>query len=158
MNGLIFYESFHQNPTNQLIHFFCIPIITICLLNFLSLYKLNFYFDKDNCPIPLKTSGDKILIYIYCCFYLMNYGIKIGFIMSIYSYISYIIANDWREFDEDWKHHTVATFCWAWGFQFFGHYIEGKQPALTESVTQAFTHAPLFVVKYIYPSFLNGFT
>ena len=31
----------------------------------------------------------------------------------------------------------LLPFCWAWGFQFFGHYIEGKQPALTESVTQS---------------------
>ena len=39
--------------------------------------------------------------------------------------------------------------------QFVGHYIEGKRPALMDSLSQAFLEAPVFSLEYMFPGLLN---
>ena len=42
---------------------------------------------------------------------------------------------------------AIGVFCLAWMVQFIGHYVEGKRPAMMDSVGQAFLAAPLFAVS-----------
>ena len=44
-------------------------------------------------------------------------------------------------------------FVFAWTMQFIGHEIEGNKPALFDSVSQAFTAAPLFSIQAFLPGF-----
>ena len=38
----------------------------------------------------------------------------------------------------------------AWGAQFFGHYIEGNRPALMDSLSAAFLTAPMFSLDLVF--------
>ena len=40
MDSVDFYRSFHTHPANKLIHFICIPMIVLSILNFLSKFSL----------------------------------------------------------------------------------------------------------------------
>ena len=139
LNKFDFYRSYHQNPYNKMIHFICIPMLSICFLNIANIIK-----------------GDKFLLFIYCCYY-FSFGLKIGLIMTNYLILLYNLAIFWRTKDVSWRENTLCLFIFSWIFQFFGHFIEGNRPALLTGITQAFLEAPLFTVEYIYPALLNSF-
>lgn len=138
---LDFYKSYHNNIINQWIHFFCIPMIVTSIMIFLK----DFYILYDQGK-SYKIKLVDILILFYTIGYL-NISIKIGFIMFIYfillDYISGIIVK--------YNYETIAKYMFlcGWIFQFIGHYIEGKRPALLDSFTQSFFQAPLFSLDVI---------
>ena len=139
LNKFDFYRSYHQNPYNKMIHFICIPMLSICFLNIANIIK-----------------SDKFLLCIYCYYY-FSFGLKIGLIMTNYLILLYNLAIFWRTKDVSWRENTLCLFIFSWIFQFFGHFIEGNRPALLTGITQAFLEAPLFTVEYIYPALLNSF-
>ena len=54
------YGESHQNPTNKMIHWFCVPAITFTLLGLLSL--LNFQFTINNGTYNINPAGILIII------------------------------------------------------------------------------------------------
>jgi uncharacterized membrane protein YGL010W len=38
----------------------------------------------------------------------------------------------------------------AWVFQFVGHYIEGRRPALVDNLSTAFLTAPMFSLSFLF--------
>jgi len=138
---VIHYDSFHTNPINKFIHFICIPLIMITTLNLIK--RLGNY--------------DKKLILFYILYYYLVGGINIGMVMNIFLIFIYFISCIWREIDKFWYINTIFLFITAWGMQFLGHAIEGNKPAFITGLVQTIFEAPLFVVDYIYPSFLDVF-
>lgn len=146
---LEFYKSYHNNTINKAIHFVCIPMIILSIMvffkDFYILYEKNQEKDKKICKIPILD----ILIIFYNISYL-NINLEIGIVMLFYfsllKYLSiFLISNNYI-----WI--SKYLFIYGWVFQFIGHYIEGKRPALFDSLTQAFYQAPLFSLEYIFPS------
>ena len=133
-----FYRSYHQNPYNKAIHLLCIPMLSLCFLNFASLIK-----------------ADRALLLFYSCYY-FSFGLKVGTIMTTYLIGLYTFANFWRKYNINWRENSYYLFAFAWIFQFFGHYIEGNRPALLTGFKQAFLEAPLFTMEYVYPSLLDS--
>jgi uncharacterized membrane protein YGL010W len=133
-----FYRSYHQNPFNKAIHLVCIPMLSLCFLNFASM-----------------VGGDKYLLYFYSAYYTFI-SLKVGLVMTTYLYLLFKLANLWRTNNIYWRENSVCLFIFAWIFQFFGHFIEGNRPALLTGITQAFLEAPLFTMEYVYPSLLDS--
>ena len=133
-----FYRSYHTNPYNKAIHLVCIPMLSLCFLNFASL-----------------INGDKALSLFYCVYY-FSFNLKIGTVMSIYTVSLYFLALLVRTFNYNWRENSYYLFAFAWIFQFFGHFIEGNKPALLTGFKQAFLEAPLFTMEYVYPSLLDS--
>jgi len=133
-----FYRSYHTNPYNKAIHLMCIPMLSLCFLNFASL-----------------INSDKALSLFYCVYY-FSLNFKIGIVMSIYIVSLYFLALLVRTFNHNWRENSYYLFAFAWIFQFFGHYIEGNRPALLTGFEQSFLEAPLFTMEYVYPSLLDS--
>merc|ERR1712086_377857 len=76
-NELVFYGSYHADPYNQLIHFFCVPMIWWCLVT------LFCYVPLFNTPVTLlghKITWGSSVLFFYCGYYLTldpNFGSKI---------------------------------------------------------------------------------
>lgn len=155
MNDLAFYQQYHQNPINKCIHFFCIPIISFCVINFLSSVSVFLEHRRTSIYQGHWFRGDKIALTFYSCYYYLNYGIFVAIVMKTYLYSIIYLADIFRQKNKNWFSHNCIMFLIAWIFQFIGHYIEGQQPALMKGVTQSFLVAPMFVVQYIFPSFLQ---
>ena len=132
------YRSYHTNPYNKAIHLLCIPILSLCFLNFASLIK-----------------ADRALLLYYSGYY-FSFNLKVGIVMTTYLIGLYIFANFWRIYNVNWRENSYYLFVFAWIFQFFGHYIEGNRPALLTGFKQAFLEAPLFTMEYVYPSLLDS--
>ena len=155
MNDLDFYRQYHQNPINKCIHFFCIPIISFCAINFLSSIVIIFQHKKTSTYQGQLIRGDELAVIYYCFYYYINYGLFVSVIMKTYLHIVVYLADKFRINNNNWFRYNYIMFFVAWVFQFIGHYIEGQQPAILQGVSQSFLVAPMFVVQYIFPSFLQ---
>lgn len=143
------YSFYHQNPINKVIHFFCIPMIVLTSMNFLDevkLYKfkknIRKYISKNN-----LTLRDFIKLFYH--FYYISDSLNTYIIMFFYLEFLEIISDKWKVLDKKWMKNSIKMFIFAWLMQFLGHAIEGRRPALLESVSSAFLEAPLFSIKYL---------
>ena len=144
MDSIDFYRSFHKNPINKFIHAIFIPLIVLCVLNFLYAFE-NRNMQKNSIITQQRVVCGFIVAYLY------NYGIKIAFIMAIYLEILAMFGIYWKEYDDNWLMNSGKLFVIGWIMQFLGHWVEGNRPALTQSLSQAIFQAPLYTLEYYYP-------
>ena len=151
-----FYKQYHTHPINKFFHLFGIPCILLSTLLFLKHFHI--VYDKPLFGFRRAELGiglNNILVNFYTIYY-FTYGFYPGFIMFLY----FTILN-WSTY---WLYtnkkitygQTFQLFILSWIFQFLGHFIEGKKPALMDSVGQAFLGAPIFSLTPIIPS-LNAY-
>ena len=107
------YSSSHQNSTNQLIHFFCVPVIffnVVALIyaltptfvtGFVVVSSLIFYFRSMRSYLPHM---------------IVLYGLVLGISAIFAGYRAFVPVN-------------IFSFVVAWIGQFYGHKIEGKKPS-----------------------------
>ena len=151
---LEFYKKYHTNNINKWIHFLCIPMIILSIILLLNNYYIIHESYTKKIVNKIKLSSAIIFIYIIAYF---NLSLEIGLIMTIYfivikSFSNYIISN--------YNHYLISKYLFicGWLFQFIGHYyIEGKKPALIDSLIQSFFQAPLFSLDVIYPQLFINF-
>ena len=168
MDSVDFYRSFHTHPVNKLIHVFCIPLIVLTTINFLSKlslqfklplrkYRIDFMYKPHTKQIMYRTFyiNCYVITSLYNIYYYVFWSFKIGFIMQLYIGFLYILGEIWRDFDKKWLKHSIITFVCAWMLQFLGHAIEGNRPALLTSLSQTIFQAPLLTLEYVYPNLLN---
>ena len=130
------YAESHQNHSNVLIHWICVPLIVFSLLGLVwaipvphiaILGKLNGY-------VNLAT----LLILFATVYYLrLSFRIGIAMILTICIFSSGIILlerlarlHGWPEM---WQ-VCLTIFVLAWVAQFIGHKIEGKKPSFLEDL------------------------
>ena len=163
MDTVDFYRSYHTNPHNKLIHLFCIPLIVLTSINFLSLISTELSVPYINIrfrsryvgKLPIAIHLDFIRsLYIAYFFFMWNW--RIGFIMQCYITFLNSWGKYWRDNDKKWVINNIKVFMAAWIMQFIGHAIEGNRPALLTSLQQSIFQAPLFTLEYIYPPLLQN--
>ena len=163
MENVDFYRSYHTNPVNKMIHIFCIPLIVLTTINFLSFFTIHIvipyigirYKDRHIYRTTFYIRGN-LLHNLYLSYYFITWGWGIGTLMYFYIYILEDIGKRWREKDKNWLLHNTMVFAAAWILQFIGHAIEGNRPALLTSLHQSVFQAPLFTLEYIYPPLLQN--
>ena len=140
------YGESHQNKTNKLIHWFCVPIITFTLLGLLSLVSYTFIIYNQAITINVAW----VLIIIAILFYLkLSYSLTIG--MFIFSgtclWLINTLTNTYLP-TELLKYYIIA-FILAWIGQFIGHKIEGKKPSFLEDL-KFLLIGPAWLLSFIY--------
>jgi uncharacterized membrane protein YGL010W len=150
-NNIEFYKNYHNNPINKAIHFVCIPMIVTSIMIFLKyIYIL---YSTLNTKVTFGLTN--IIMFLYFVGYYKSFNLKISLIMMLYFYIlrsfaDYIVIHYTNSTNISW-----FMFIFGWIMQFVGHYIEGRKPALFDSITQAFFEAPLYTLEYAYPNLLK---
>ena len=113
------YSESHQNPKNQIIHKFCVPLIMWSLLGMLSEVP-----SPVNLAYALLTFG---LLYYLRFKNLSVYGVVLIQVVPMMILIHLLQPYfDWR--------HWLGIFVVAWIGQFIGHKIEGKKPSFFEDI------------------------
>ena len=121
------YAVSHQNKTNQLIHYFCVPLIFFSIVGlFMSIPSLIIAnLLKINNPI-IETWATLILA-LLLIFYL-RLSLSTFLKMLLFSLIcllgNYYLANFFPLF-----YTSLVIFVAAWMGQFYGHKLEGKKPS-----------------------------
>jgi len=140
MNNLT-YEHYHQHPFNKGVHFAAIPLIALTTTNFLDEFRINMFSNKISI-----VKWSMIIFYVY---QYSKISPTTGLVMFYYFMILNKLSQHWKKSDRKWIRNSVAVFVLSWAIQFFGHYIEGRRPALVDSISTAFFEAPLFSIKYL---------
>ena len=134
------YSQYHQHALNAQIHSFCIPILVFTSLVYMKALKVYGV---------LRLSD---IYEIFCFFYYYSYNFRVGTFMLFYLVILDSISEEfiirYSRTNNLYKINTTL-FITAWILQFWGHYIEGSAPALTDSLSSAITEAPMFSLNYI---------
>ncbi len=139
------YGESHQNPTNKIIHWFCVPAIMFSLFGLL--YSIPFPIERS-----LFANWGSVFFAITLIYYLrlsipMFFGfIPIGIAMlfgldSIYQAIGSQAST--------LALISLSIFVVAWIVQFIGHKIEGAKPSFLEDV-QFLMIGPAWLLHFIY--------
>ncbi|MGZ3835190.1 MAG: Mpo1 family 2-hydroxy fatty acid dioxygenase [Mucilaginibacter sp.] len=143
------YSESHQNPTNKLVHWICVPLIVFSLfgllwaipfpnLKFLGSY--NGYFNWASFFIAFSIYYYYKLSPILSYFMLL---IVMGFSLGI------IELQDWQRAGGPalWL-VCLVIFVFAWIGQFIGHNIEGKKPSFMDDI-KFLLIGPIWLLHFI---------
>ena len=136
------YAESHQNSTNILIHWFCVPIITFTLLGLLSFIKFSFLRYNINFSYILFLFA--LLFYIRLSLSLtIGMGVFAGGSILIINKISHIFTSN------ELITYYIIAFIVAWIGQFIGHKIEGKKPSFVEDI-KFLLIGPAWLLSFVY--------
>lgn len=139
------YGESHQNDTNKLIHWICVPSIMFSLLGLL--YAIPFPVERG-----LFTNWAAVFLALALLYYLrLSIPMFLGFIVivglmlwgnnAIYEAVDFNAGR--------LALVSLIIFAVAWVGQFIGHKIEGKKPSFLEDV-QFLLIGPAWLMHFIY--------
>ncbi len=145
-NWLDDYAVSHQNPTNKLVHFVCVPVI------FFTVVAL-FY----SIPVPgvpriglIEVNVATVALLLVTLYYLrLSFTLAIG--MFLFSLLCLIISDNimLHSSKGNLALTAVVLFILAWIAQFWGHKVEGKKPSFIKDL-QFLMIGPAWIMSFIY--------
>ncbi len=140
------YGESHQNSTNKLIHWFCVPLITFTLLGLLSLANYQFNINENTYKISLAT-----FLFIAAILFYIRLSITITVGMALLTGISLFYINMLENsFNSQLLiKYYLLVFILAWIGQFIGHKIEGKKPSFIEDI-KFLLIGPAWLLSFVY--------
>ena len=142
------YSENHQNETNKLVHWICVPAIMISLLGLLwSIPTPEFFQQVHIGPVSLNWA---MIFMLFALLYYLRLSLSLAFGMllvgGIFLFINYLLANSgllplWAL--------SLIIFAVAWIGQFWGHKVEGKKPSFLKDL-QFLLIGPVWLLHFIY--------
>jgi|SRR5690554_1927640 len=142
---LLEYGESHQNPTNKLIHWFCVPIIYFTIIGLLYSIPVE-WGTVANIKINI---GSIIALLIFVYYILLSFKVAVGMLifsaicLALSEYI-YMLGGTMGLVIT-----SAVLFVIAWIFQFVGHNIEGKKPSFLKDI-QYLMIGPAWVITKLY--------
>ena len=147
------YEEFHQDETNRLVHFICVPLIALSLVGLLWCIKTPIVV---GIPIPTMTGTElsftlnagALFIGLASVYYLfLSLGSLLG--MLFFGLAASVLCISVEASPLSLLATSLTVFVLAWAGQFIGHGIEGKKPAFTEDI-QFLLVSPAWLLDALY--------
>lgn len=121
------YAVSHQNKTNQLIHYICVPAIFFSIVGMLMSIPSISISNLLNFNNPIIENWASLVLFFLLLFYLrlsFNTFIKMLFFSLICLLGNIYLGNVLPLF-----YTSLSIFVIAWIGQFYGHKLEGKKPS-----------------------------
>nr|WP_315402063.1 DUF962 domain-containing protein [uncultured Duganella sp.] len=125
------YGESHLNPTNEVIHFVCVPVIVFTLLGLV--WALH----------PLAAVAVAVASLVY--YYTLSKPFALGMLLMAAAMLAVLAALPQQAV----LPLSLAVFVLAWIGQFIGHKIEGKKPSFFDDL-RFLLIGPLFVLGFLY--------
>jgi len=140
------YGESHQNSTNKMIHWICVPAIFFSIIAMLHNIKLPFLVFNFNVSIAVIML---ILALVY--YFMLSKSLAIG--MLLIAVVCLFLCNAIENFANFklWQMGLVI-FIAAWVGQFYGHKIEGKKPSFFKDL-QFLLIGPAWLLSFVYKKF-----
>ncbi|MAD98006.1 MAG: hypothetical protein CMB99_11835 [Flavobacteriaceae bacterium] len=138
------YAVSHQNETNQLIHYICVPLIFFSVIGLLMSIPTGFLEDTFKLCNPLVENWAFIVGILIGIFYLRLgfwYLVKMMFVIMVS-----IILNFWLGNNTNLLWASLIIFVLAWIGQFYGHKVEGAKPSFLKDL-EFLLIGPLWVIE-----------
>ncbi len=123
------YGESHQNPTNKLLHWFCVPAITASLLGLLWSIPTPVFAEQQ-----LLLNWATMFIALVLVYYLwLSIPLAIGMLLVTSGIVGLICLHQEYLSLQLWQ-TSLGIFVVAWIGQFIGHQLEGKKPSFFQDV------------------------
>ncbi len=139
------YGESHQNPTNKLIHWLCIPAIMFSLFGLL--YAIPFPAERS-----LFANWAAVLLAGALIYYLrLSLSMFLGFVVigGLLLWGNHALYISLGSDPTALVKVSLAVFVLAWIGQFVGHKIEGKKPSFLEDL-QFLLIGPAWLLHFIF--------
>jgi uncharacterized membrane protein YGL010W len=125
------YSDSHRNPTNELIHFVCVPVIVFTLLGIL--WSIH--------PVLALVACAAALVYYFKLSRPFAFGMLLmsALMLAVLALMPPMTVLPL----------SIAIFVVAWIGQFIGHKIEGRKPSFLDDL-RFLLIGPLFVLGFLY--------
>jgi uncharacterized membrane protein YGL010W len=136
-----FYQRYHRNPKNRLMHFFGVPLIMFSLFVLLGLARIEVG--------GISVSAASLLAVAVLGYY-FRLDAALALAMTIFSGALLIVAH--RVAAEGTIVALIvfaACFAAGWILQLIGHVFEGRRPALVDNLFQVLI-APIFLMAEVF--------
>jgi uncharacterized membrane protein YGL010W len=140
------YAVSHQNSTNQIIHYVCVPLIFFSVIGLLMSIPSSIIENTLELYNPLLENWA-----VFTSVFILIFYLRLGFwyFVQMLFFISLaIIGNFWLGSIFNLLYVSLIIFITAWIGQFYGHHIEGKKPSFAKDL-QFLLIGPLWVVQKI---------
>ena len=121
------YALSHQNKTNQLIHYICVPLIFFSIVGLFMSIPSKGIENLVRMNNPILENWAAIILFVLLFFYL-----KLSFStflkMLLFSLIC-LLGNYYLSDFIPLLYASLVIFVVAWIGQFYGHKLEGKKPS-----------------------------
>ena len=137
------YGESHQDHTNELIHWICVPTIFFCVVGFVV------SIPAIHIPGLAYLRIDVLVMALALFFYFMrSKPLWIG--MTVFTLACWFLAR-WLDAHAPWPLWLICLvlFALAWVGQFIGHKIEGKKPSFLKDL-QFLLIGPAWLMSKIY--------
>lgn len=139
------YGVSHQNQTNKLIHYLCVPAIYMTVLGLL--WSIPF----PVADMPLWVNWSTVLAIPALLFY-FSLSFVVGLGMAVFTALMVVFLQWWQLNMAEYMSvliMSVVVFVVAWILQFVGHNIEGKKPSFLKDV-QFLLIGPAWILCFVY--------
>ena len=141
------YAVSHQNATNQLIHYVCVPAIFFSIVGLFMSIPNTLLTQKLGLNIPFIENWAIPVVVLLLMFYI-RLSIATALKMLLLSALC-IVGNHYLSTVVPLLYTSLAIFVIAWIGQFYGHHLEGKKPSFLKDL-QFLLIGPAWVMKKIF--------
>jgi uncharacterized membrane protein YGL010W len=145
------YAESHQNPTNKLIHWICVPVIFFSILGLvwaIPFPHLNF-LGNYNGFVNWASFVIAFAIYFY---YKLSPTLSYGMLLVVFGFSAIIVALEKLHTNENWPpmwQICLGLFVISWIGQFAGHKIEGKKPSFLDDI-KFLLIGPIWLLHFLF--------
>ena len=147
------YSENHQNPTNKLIHWVCVPLIVFSIIGLISAIPFPYlgFLGKYNMFINWFS-----LVMAASIYYYLKLLPVLSYLMLFFFGICYLFVVQLEYLEKAggpalWQ-SSLVIFVLAWLGQFIGHQIEGKKPSFLTDL-KFLLIGPLWLMHFILKKF-----
>lgn len=137
------YGESHQNPTNKLVHWICVPLIFFSVVGLFYGVKLPVFIAEG-----LQLNLAMVILALVTVYYIrLSVTLAVGLIL--FEGICLLLAQQIES--QGWILWQVCLgiFVIAWIGQFWGHKVEGKKPSFFKDL-QFLMIGPAWLMHFIY--------
>ncbi len=141
------YGESHQNPTNKLIHWICVPVIVFSVVGILWSLPVPAAFASIS---PAMNWAVLFAMAAVVYYFILSPSLAIGMVLILAAMLS--LAHWIAMSSASLVAVSVAVFVLAWIGQFIGHRIEGKKPSFFKDLLFLMI-GPVWLLAFVYRKF-----
>lgn len=143
------YGESHQNPTNKLIHWICVPAIFWSVVGlFWSIPNEWLLTVFPNVSSPFLNWATFVLIAVLLYYFTLSFWLFAGMSIAVLGLLYFTLFIEQMGLMPVWQ-LSLIVFIIAWVVQFYGHKIEGKKPSFLKDV-QFLMIGPAWLMHFIF--------
>ena len=141
------YAVSHQNKTNQIIHYICVPAIFFSIIGMFMSIPRTFLSKNINLDNPFIENWATLVVILLLLFY-VRLSVATAIKMLILSALC-ILGNYYLGAVAPLLYTSIGIFVVAWIGQFYRHHVEGIKPSFFKDL-QFLLIGPAWVMKKIF--------